>query len=129
MQQIATTGNAGTNSGAYSAKPGNYGSGYGGGASYDTLASAGPTGEYKGAGSGYTGTQSGKTGTSTGNNNSGASSGADIGATMYAKSHVALGKVNVSLRNSMINFIPKFAFAPKLCIFRKFGIRSILKSI
>lgn len=94
---MATAGNAGTNSGAYNAKPGSYGSGYGGGASYDTLTNAGPTGDYKGAGSGYTGTQTGKTGTSTGNNNSGASSATDIGATMYAKSHVALSKVNVSL--------------------------------
>lgn len=96
LQQIAAAGNAGTNSGAYSAKPGSYGSGYGGGASYDTLASAGPAGEYKGASSGYTGTQTGKTGTSTGNSNSGGSSAADIGATMYGKSHVALSKVNVS---------------------------------
>ena len=95
-QQIATAGNAGTNSGAYSAKSGSYGSGYGAGASYDALASAGPSGEYKGAGSSYTGTQTGKTGTSTGNTNTAGSSATDISATMYAKSHVALGKVNVS---------------------------------
>ncbi|KMQ83265.1 protein lingerer isoform x1, partial [Lasius niger] len=94
--QIATAGNAGTNSGAYSAKPGSYGSGYGAGASYDALASAGPSGEYKGTGSSYTGTQTGKTGTSTGNTNTAGSSATDISATMYAKSHVALGKVNVS---------------------------------
>lgn len=92
--QIATAGNAGTNSGAYSAKPGSYGSGYGAGASYDALASAGPSAEYKGAGSSYTSTQTGKTGTSTGNTNTGGSSATDITATMYAKSHVALSKVN-----------------------------------
>ncbi|XP_020279901.1 protein lingerer isoform X2 [Pseudomyrmex gracilis] len=93
--QIATAGNAGTNSGAYSAKPGSYGSGYGAGASYDALASAGPSGEYKGAGSSYTGTQTGKTGTSgTANTNTAGSSATDISATIYAKNHVALGKVN-----------------------------------
>lgn len=102
MQQIATAGNAGTNSGAYSAKPGSYGSGYGAGASYDALASAGPSGEYKSAGSSYTGTQTGKTGTSTGNTNTAGSSATDISATMYAKSHVALSKVNVS-RTSLYN--------------------------
>ena len=96
FQQIATAANAGTSSGAYSAKPGSYGSSYGGGTSYDTLASTGPTGEYKGAGSGYTGSQTGKTGTTTGNTNSSGSSAADITAGMYAKSHVALNKVNVS---------------------------------
>lgn len=96
LQQIATAGNAGTNSGAYSAKPGSYGSGYGAGANYDALASAGPSAEYKGAGSSYTATQTGKTGTSTGNTNTAGSSATDISATMYAKSHVALGKVNVS---------------------------------
>lgn len=95
FQPIATAGNAGTSSGGYSAKPGSYGSGYGSGANYDTLASGGPTAEYKGAGSGYTGTQSGKTGTSTGNTNTAGSSAADISANMYAKSHVAINKVNV----------------------------------
>ncbi|XP_015433940.1 PREDICTED: protein lingerer isoform X2 [Dufourea novaeangliae] len=92
--QIAAAGNAGTNSGAYSTKPGSYGSGYGAGASYDALASAGPSAEYKGAGSSYTSTQTGKTGTSTGNTNTGGSSATDISATMYPKSHVALSKVN-----------------------------------
>lgn len=93
--QIATAGNAGTSSGAYSAKPGSYGSSYGGGTSYDSLASTGQAAEYKGAGSGYTSSQTGKSGTSTGNANSSGSTAADISAGMYAaKSHVALSKVN-----------------------------------
>lgn len=104
-QQIPTTGNAGTNSGAYGTKPSSYGSGYGAGASYDTLTNAGPTGqEYKNTGSAYTGTQTGKTGTCTGNSNSGASSAADIGANMYAKSHVALSKVNVCVCHLLFIF-------------------------
>ncbi|XP_051162181.1 protein lingerer isoform X2 [Leptopilina boulardi] len=95
LYPIATAGNAGTSSGAYSAKPGSYGSSYGGGTSYDSLASTGPAAEYKGAGSGYTGSQTGKSGTSTGNTNSSGSTAADISAGMYAtKSHVALSKVN-----------------------------------
>lgn len=94
---MATAANAGTSSGAYSAKPGSYGSSYGGGTSYDSLASTGQAAEYKGAGSGYTGSQTGKSGSSTGNTNSSGSTAAEISAGMYAtKSHVALSKVNVS---------------------------------
>lgn len=97
QQQIATAGNAGTTSGPYNTKPGSYGSGYGGGAGYDILASGGPANDFKGSGSGYSGSQSGKTGTSTGNTSSTGSSVADISSSMYQKSHVALSKVNVSL--------------------------------
>lgn len=101
MPTAATNAHAATNSTQY-AKPAGYSSGFSTG--YDSLSGQGATDYSKNSG-GYVsassqGGQSGKGGVvgSAGSAGSAAGSASDITSNMYGKPHVALGKVNVSIK-------------------------------